>query len=61
MTRQQKRYAKRLLDLAWSFLAAIGAMFIAAFVGMYLGGFFHWAAVRHPDNLILNLLFGAAA
>jgi len=47
------------VDLLWGFFAALGLIAVAAFFGLYAGGFFHWTARALPDNAVLNLLFGA--
>jgi len=47
-----------LIDLAWGFLAALGLVSVAALVGLYLAGFFHWLSTKYPGNAVLQLLFG---
>ena len=45
-------------DLIWGFLAALGLIAAAGMVGLYFGGFFHWAAQKLPDNAVLRGLMG---
>lgn len=39
---------EKVIDMIWSFLAALGLIAASAIVGLYFSGFFHWLAKVKP-------------
>lgn len=45
-----------ILSMVHSFFAAIGLIAIAVFIGLYLGGFFHFIANKFPGGFVAFVL-----